>query len=52
MSRSFECPHCNKGFIVKTWSEAKDHIKDCPSQYKNPQKRFKARMDQRKQLEK
>lgn len=40
MSKTFECPHCKKGFLIKDWDEVKKHIESCSDQYQDPKKRF------------
>ncbi|MFH1938311.1 MAG: hypothetical protein ABIJ60_02130 [Patescibacteria group bacterium] len=40
MTKSFECPYCKKGFFYKKEEEIKKHIKDCPCQFTDSQKRF------------
>lgn len=43
--KSFECPHCSKGFLYKERDEAENHIKNCPNQYKDVREQFKKRME-------
>ena len=45
MSRGkfFKCPHCEKEYIFRNPGEPEQHIKECPYQFKDPQKRFEAR---------
>lgn len=44
MTKSFECPYCKKGFFYKKKEEIEEHIKNCPYQFADPQKRFKQRI--------
>lgn len=44
MTKSFECPHCKKGFFYKKEGEIEEHIKNCPYQFSNSQKRFEQKI--------
>ncbi len=48
-AKSFRCPHCNREFLCEQLEEAEKHKKECPSRFKNPQERFKARLVNQKQ---
>ncbi len=41
--RFFECPHCKRDYPCNNLKEAEQHIKECPSQFTDPQKQFDAR---------
>lgn len=43
-----ECPHCGKTRFYKNWAEFEKHKKDCPGRFKNPQKRFEAKILEQK----